>query len=144
MSSVRSINTKPELFIRKNLYARGFRYTINNRTLPGKPDIVLKKYNAVIFVNGCFWHQHGCPKSKLPNSNYLFWNEKLSRNKDRDKKNIEKLINLKWRVCIIWVCNIPNKSSGKEELFINNIIYFITSNKNFVQSESFTYETRTE
>jgi len=139
MSSVNSKNTKLELTIRKKLYARGFRYRINDKKLPGKPDIVLNKYKVVIFIHGCFWHQHGCPKSKLPESNNLFWKEKLSKNKDRDAENIEKLLKANWRVCVIWECNIPKNSSDLEERFIENIINFIQSNNKFIQSERFLY-----
>jgi DNA mismatch endonuclease (patch repair protein) len=87
MSMIRSSNTKPELLVRKQLHARGFRYRINRKDLPGTPDIVLRKYRTVIFVNGCFWHAHKCKYFQLPKSNTEFWKKKISGNTKRDKKS---------------------------------------------------------
>ena len=87
MSKISSKDTKPEILVRKFLFSKGFRYRINVKTLPGKPDIVLPKYKTIIFVNGCFWHGHNCKKGKLPSSNTDFWKEKISNNKSRDAKN---------------------------------------------------------
>ena len=78
MSKISSKDTKPEILVRKFLFSKGFRYRINVKTLPGKPDIVLPKYKTIIFVNGCFWHGHNCKKGKLPSSNTDFWKEKIS------------------------------------------------------------------
>ena len=86
MSKISSKDTKPEILVRKFLFSKGFRYRINVKTLPGKPDIVLPKYKTIIFVNGCFWHGHNCKKGKLPSSNTDFWKEKISNNKSRDAK----------------------------------------------------------
>lgn len=99
-------NTKPEILVRKFLFSKGFRYRINVKTLPGKPDIVLPKYNKIIFINGCFWHGHNCKKGKLPSSNIDFWKEKISNNKSRDDKNSDLLVKLGWKVIIIWQCEI--------------------------------------
>lgn len=106
MSKIGGKNTKPEILVRKFLFSKGFRYRINVKTLPGKPDIVLPKYKTVIFVNGCFWHGHNCKKGKLPSSNIDFWREKISNNKSRDDKNSDLLIKLGWKVIIIWQCEI--------------------------------------
>ena len=106
MSKIGGKNTKPEILVRKFLFSKGFRYRINVKTLPGKPDIVLPKYKTVIFVNGCFWHGHNCKKGKLPSSNIDFWKEKISNNKSRDDKNADLLIKLGWKVIIIWQCEI--------------------------------------
>lgn len=106
MSKIGGKNTKPEILVRKFLFSKGFRYRINVKTLPGKPDIVLPKYKTVIFVNGCFWHGHNCKKGKLPSSNIDFWKEKISNNKSRDDKNSDLLIKLGWKVIIIWQCEI--------------------------------------
>lgn len=106
MSKIGGKNTKPEILVRKFLFSKGFRYRINVKTLPGKPDIVLPKYKTVIFINGCFWHGHNCKKGKLPSSNIDFWKEKISNNKSRDDKNSDLLIKLGWKVIIIWQCEI--------------------------------------
>lgn len=95
-----------DLLVCKFLFSKGFRYRINVKTLPGKPDIVLPKYKTIIFVNGCFWHGHNCKKGKLPSSNTDFWKEKISNNKSRDAKNSDLLVKLGWKVIIIWQCEI--------------------------------------
>ena len=106
MSKISGKNTKPEILVRKFLFSKGFRYRINVKTLPGKPDIVLPKYKTVIFINGCFWHGHNCKKGKLPSSNIDFWKEKISNNKSRDDKKSDLLVKLGWKVIIIWQCEI--------------------------------------
>lgn len=106
MSKISSKDTKPEILVRKFLFSNGFRYRINVKTLPGKPDIVLPKYKTIIFVNGCFWHGHTCKKGKLPSSNTDFWKEKISNNRLRDDKNSDLLVKLGWKVIIIWQCEI--------------------------------------
>lgn len=106
MSKISGKNTKPEILVRKFLFSKGFRYRINVKTLPGKPDIVLPKYKTVIFINGCFWHGHNCKKGKLPSSNIDFWKGKISNNKSRDDKNSDLLIKLGWKVIIIWQCEV--------------------------------------
>lgn len=106
MSKIGGKNTKPEILVRKFLFSKGFRYRINVKTLPGKPDIVLPKYKTVIFVNGCFWHGHNCKKGNLLSSNIDFWRGKISNNKLRDDKNSDLLIKLGWKVIIIWQCEI--------------------------------------
>lgn len=116
MSKIGGKNTNPEILVRKFLFSQGFRYRINVKTLPGKPDIVLPKYKIVIFVNGCFWHGHNCKKGKLPSSNIDFWKEKISNNKSRDNKNTDLLVKLGWKVIIIWQCEISNVNSRKIRL----------------------------
>ena len=106
MSKISSKDTKPEILVRKFLFSKGFRYRINVKTLPGKPDIVLPKYKTIIFVNGCFWHGHNCKKGKLPSSNTDFWKEKISNNKSRDAKNSDLLVKLGWKGIIILQCEI--------------------------------------
>ena len=105
MAAVKSRNTKPELKIRKMLFAQGFRYRLYNQKLPGKPDICLHKYNAVIFIHGCFWHGHcGCNKASLPKTRQEFWRRKIETNRLRDKHQIRELHKLGIRVLIIWTC----------------------------------------
>lgn len=110
MSLIKSSETKPERQIRSELFRMGFRFRKNDRRLLGKPDIVLPHYHAVIFVNGCFWHAHGCSRFKMPKTNSEFWNAKFERNKARDKEQIEKLLVEGWRVSLVWECSILGKN----------------------------------
>jgi DNA mismatch endonuclease (patch repair protein) len=113
MSKIRSKNTKPEILLRKALFAKGFRYRINYKNLPGKPDIVLPKYKTVIFVHGCFWHGHdiGCIDSHIPKTNTQYWTEKITRNKERDKNNMIQILSMGWNVLTIWDCEIQQKDN---------------------------------
>ena len=126
MSRVRSRDTKPEVKIRSLLHRLGFRFRLCDKSLPGKPDIVLKKYKTVIFVNGCFWHHHeNCPKSKLPETNKEFWEKKIRSNVERDGKNKQELAEQGWRVLVIWECEvkkiIDNPQMLKSLLFESNL-----------------------
>lgn len=110
MSRIRNKNTKPEELVRKYLFSRGLRYRKNVNKLPGCPDIVLSRYNVVVFVNGCFWHVHeGCKYFKCPQNNKEFWETKLSGNKKRDAENISKLKQLGWRVLVVWECELKKQ-----------------------------------
>ena len=109
MSHIRSTNSKPEEIVRKYLFSKGFRYRKNVRALPGCPDIVLPKYKTVIFVNGCFWHKHNCPRFVWPSSNQEYWIPKIQRNVERDAINIQKLQHLGWRVIVIWECELKKR-----------------------------------
>lgn len=105
MSCIRGYNTKPEMVVRKVLHSRGYRFRLYRNDLPGKPDIVLPRYKAAIFVHGCFWHNHErCSKSKLPETNINFWRNKILQNVERDRKNIAMLKRLGWKVLVIWEC----------------------------------------
>ena len=107
MSRIKGKKTKPEEVVAKYLFANGFRYRRNVKGLPGTPDIVLKKYRTVIFVNGCFWHCHeGCKWFVLPETNAEFWKKKFDCNRERDKKNYKKLQDDGWNVIIVWECEI--------------------------------------
>lgn len=110
MSKVHSKNTKPELAVRKFLFANKFRYRLHQKNLIGNPDIVLKKYNTVIFVNGCFWHGHNCKRGQLPKSNITYWSEKIKNNILRDKRNKKQLIESGWKVFTMWECQLDNES----------------------------------
>ena len=112
MSHIRSKNTKPEELVRKYLFAKGFRYRKNVKTLPGCPDIVLPKYRTVIFVNGCFWHKHDCPRFVWPSSNQEYWIPKIQANVERDKRNYEKLHDEGWRVLVVWECELKTSKRG--------------------------------
>ena len=109
MRMVKSTDTSPELNVRKLLHGLGFRFRLHRKDLPGKPDIVLARYHAVIFVNGCFWHQHPrCKRSAIPVSNHDWWSTKLQRNAQRDRANILELRKLGWVVLTVWECEVSN------------------------------------
>ena len=109
MSHIRSKNSKPEELVRKYLFSKGFRYRKNVRTLPGCPDIVLPKYKTVVFVNGCFWHKHNCPRFVWPSSNEDYWRPKILRNVERDRQNAERLKAMGWSVITVWECELKKK-----------------------------------
>jgi DNA mismatch endonuclease (patch repair protein) len=104
MSRIRAKDTKPELVIRRGLHRRGFRFRLHSRKLPGKPDLILRKYNAVVFVHGCFWHRHECAIFKWPKRRSEFWAEKLQTNVRRDAQVAHALSATGWRVLNIWEC----------------------------------------
>jgi DNA mismatch endonuclease (patch repair protein) len=111
MSRIKGKNTKPEMVVRKYLHSQGYRYNLHGKykgkTLPGKPDLVLPKYNTVIFVHGCFWHAHeGCKYFKIPETNREWWEKKLLGNRERDRKNVELLRANSWQVLIIFECEV--------------------------------------
>lgn len=111
MSHIRSRNTTPEKVVRSELWRRGYRYRLNDRRLPGTPDLVLPKYRAVIFINGCFWHGHrGCAKYVVPKTNVEFWREKVARNIARDELNAQRLDTLAWTVITVWECELSKKN----------------------------------
>ena len=123
MSHIRSTNSKPEEIVRKYLFSKGLRYRKNVRTLPGKPDIVLRKYKTVIFVNGCFWHKHDCGRFAMPSSNTDYWTKKINGNVERDKANAKLLELQGWKVLVIWECQLKKKHRDDSlELLYNNII----------------------
>lgn len=106
MSGIRGRNTKPEILIRRLLHRRGFRFRLDVRELPGRPDIVLPRYRAAIFVHGCFWHGHDCPLFKWPQTRPEFWREKIARNRTNDAKALAALAAQGWRIAIVWECAI--------------------------------------
>lgn len=106
MSHIRSTNSRPEEIVRKYLFSKGFRYRKNVRSLPGTPDIVLPKYKTIVFVNGCFWHKHDCPRFVWPSSHQEYWRPKIQRNVERDKQNIAALHTLGWSVITVWECEL--------------------------------------
>lgn len=109
MGRISGKNTKPELAVRSLLHRLGFRFRVNQKDLPGKPDIVLKKYKTVVFVHGCFWHRHkGCSDATTPKTRTDFWQKKFDDNVARDRKNISALHLLKWKVVVVWECELKN------------------------------------
>lgn len=123
MASIKGRDTKPEILIRKLLHKRGFRFRLHVKELPGSPDVVLRKYKAVIFINGCFWHGHkGCHLFKIPATRTEFWEEKINKNQLNDIKSIKLLLDNGWRVCVIWECSVRG---AKKDL--NKVINSISS-----------------
>lgn len=123
MSHIRSTNSKPEEVVRKYLFSKGLRYRKNVRSLPGCPDIVLRKFKTVIFVNGCFWHHHDCGRFHWPSSNIEYWHQKINRNVERDNINYKLLAEQGWRVLIVWECQLKSKiAENSLSLLYENII----------------------
>lgn len=132
MSGIRGKDTKPELEIRRQLHRLGFRYRLHDKQLPGKPDVVLKKYHAVIFVHGCFWHRHNCHLFKWPKTRPEFWKKKINRNHENDLKALNNLQATGWRVCIVWECSI--KGADKNiQVIANTIARWLKSNKSMLE-----------
>ena len=123
MSKIRSKDTKPEIILRKYLYKAGLRFRIHKKDLPGKPDIVLAKYRTVVFVHGCFWHYHAaCREGRLPKTNSEFWTNKFAKNISRDGEHQRKLLDLGWKVLVIWECEIEAAlKNGTMEIFVGKI-----------------------
>ena len=130
MSHIRSKATKPEILVRKWLWSHGYRYRLNVKSVPGKPDIVMRKYRTAIFVNGCFWHGHeGCKQFVLPKTNTEFWQNKIKYNRARDQKNYETLINAGWQVIVLWQCKLT-----KQELEQTMQSVAVALNQNLLRS----------
>ncbi len=129
MSGIHSKNTKPEIRIRKALYARGYRYRLHSSKVFGKPDIVLRKHNAVIFVHGCFWHGHDCPLFRLPKTRTEFWKNKINGNRKHDKKVYSRLKEDGWRIATIWECSMRGKWQMDFKELIEKLTEWIESDK---------------
>jgi DNA mismatch endonuclease (patch repair protein) len=125
MSGIRGKNTKPELTVRKGLFARGLRYELHRKDLPGKPDLAIKGYKTAIFVHGCFWHQHECALFKWPKSNVEFWRAKIEGNRTRDARNTALLLQLGWRVLIIWECSIKKQTYERVQVILDRAAHWI-------------------
>lgn len=133
MAAIKGKDTKPEMIVRKYLFSRGLRYRVNVRKLPGSPDIVLKKYKTVVFIDGCFWHGHeGCKYFRLPKSNEIFWRHKIAMNYARDFANNTDLQLAGWRVIRVWECQIRTKSQRASTL--ENLYNAITHGLPFAPS----------
>jgi DNA mismatch endonuclease (patch repair protein) len=123
MAGIKGRNTRPELIVRSSLHQAGFRYRLHDKRLPGRPDIVLPKWRAIIQVQGCFWHKHeGCRFATSPQSNREFWSAKLAQNVQRDQRDIKALMQLGWRVALVWECSLR---SGRTELTIEELATWI-------------------
>lgn len=122
MAGIRAKDTKPELLIRRGLHKRGYRYRVCDKRLHGKPDIVLPKYKAAIFVHGCFWHGHDCHLFKLPASRTEFWQAKIAKNRLNDERARSNLLSERWRVLEVWECALRGKSKRDFVTILNQII----------------------
>ena len=125
MAAIHSVNTIPEIYLRKLLFSKGYRYSINFKKLPGHPDIYLRKYNTAVFIHGCFWHKHeGCKYSSTPKSKVEYWNKKFEMNINRDRVVKEELKNANVKCLVIWECSI--KKMRKNPEFCSEILSVIT------------------
>ena len=106
MAAVKSKNTSPELKLRRALHRAGFRFRLHRRDIPGNPDVWLPRYRMAVFVHGCFWHWHGCKRSRMPATNVEYWTSKINRTKNRDQMNKQKLESLGWECVVVWECNL--------------------------------------
>lgn len=111
MQAVKTKDTGPEMIVRRMLHSHGYRYRLHRKDLPGRPDIVFKGRYKAIFVHGCFWHGHGCPKGKLPKSKLNYWQPKIEQNKARDTRNIAELEAAGWQVLVIWQCETADSQT---------------------------------
>lgn len=125
MSGIRAKNTRPELALRKALHARGFRYRLHSAGVPGKPDIVLPRYRAAVFVHGCFWHGHDCHLFRLPKTRTDFWREKIGRNQTRDAIVTGELAEQGWRQLAIWECAIRGRTKIGLEAAVNQTVAWL-------------------
>lgn len=133
MSGIRGTNTKPELLLRKGLHALGFRFRLHDRSLPGKPDIVLPRYRAVIFAHGCFWHGHDCHLFKWPSTRPEFWQEKIDRNRAVDARSEAALEEAGWRQAIIWECALKGKTRLPLEEVISTCANWLRSDRRHME-----------
>nr|WP_171231954.1 very short patch repair endonuclease [Ruegeria sp. HKCCA4812] len=129
MAAIKSRDTKPELVIRKALHARGFRYRLHSSSLPGKPDLVFKKHRAVIFVHGCFWHGHNCPLFRWPATRQEFWRAKITGNQERDRRVEAEILNLGWRVGVVWECALKGREHLPLIRVIDSLSFWLSSDE---------------
>ncbi len=129
MAAIRGADTKPEMVIRRGLHARGFRFRLHDRRLPGRPDLVFAKYNAVIFVNGCFWHGHDCSLFKWPKTREEFWRDKIAGNRRRDEQSRQALLGAGWRIASVWECALKGRDRLPGEDLIDNIATWLSSDR---------------
>lgn len=132
MAGIRNKNTQPEMVIRKGLFAKGYRYRLHKKGLVGKPDMILPKYRAAIFINGCFWHCHDCHLFKWPQTRKEFWENKILSNKARDEVNKISLMQSGWRILIVWECALKGKTKLDLVRLIDEIESWIVSNSDYV------------
>lgn len=133
MAGIRSRDTKPEILIRSLLHRAGFRFRLHAKELPGKPDIVLPRHKAVIFVHGCFWHGHDCPFFKWPGTREDFWREKIGRNQANDRRALELLAAQGWRVAVVWECALRGRDRNLEAVIQQLSCWLTQSGERFFE-----------
>jgi DNA mismatch endonuclease (patch repair protein) len=130
MGAIRGRNTRPEMAVRQGLHSLGFRYRLHDKKIAGKPDLVLPRYNAVIFVHGCFWHRHDCHLFKWPQTRQEFWKEKINGNIKRDTRNLEKLKKEGWRILTVWECALKGKHKLGTDDLLTQVTEWLLSDTN--------------
>lgn len=125
MSRIRGRDTKPEMLVRRGLHTRGLRYRLQDRTLPGRPDLVFPKHRAVVFVHGCFWHGHNCPMFHLPATRSDFWRTKINGNRARDARSVQALLDSGWRVLTVWECCLKGPGRKPQNIALDDSFNFI-------------------
>jgi len=129
MSRIRGRDTVPEILVRKALHARGYRFRLHRRDLPGSPDLVLPKWRVAVFVHGCFWHRHACPYFKLPATRREFWEQKITRNAQRDGDDQAALKRVGWRTLIVWECALRGRQKLAQEELVDAIENFMMADE---------------
>jgi DNA mismatch endonuclease (patch repair protein) len=133
MSGIRSQNTKPEIAVRRRLHAAGFRYRLHDRSLPGTPDLVLRKWHTAVLVHGCFWHGHrGCRYFRWPSTQRDFWRNKIGKNMERDRRDVNRLLALGWRVAVVWECALRDE----EDIALSRLEGFLVGDEQFLEVQS--------
>lgn len=132
MSGIRGRDTRPEMLVRRRLHRLGFRFRLHVRGMPGKPDLVLARYHAVIFVNGCFWHGHNCPFFRVPGTRKDFWSDKIAGNKANDRKVRKLLLAAGWRVGVVWECALRGAGEDQDKVG-RRLASWLRSNRNAVE-----------
>jgi DNA mismatch endonuclease, patch repair protein len=135
MAGIRGINTKPELTLRRNLHALGFRFRLHDRSLPGKPDLVLSRYRAVLFAHGCFWHGHDCHLFRLPSTRRDFWAAKIAKNRQVDARAEDALAQLGWRIGIVWECSLKGRTRRSLEDVMGECAEWLRSDRTRLEIE---------
>ncbi len=133
MASISAKDTTPELLVRKSLHRKGLRYRLHSRNLPGTPDLAFRQFNAVVFINGCFWHGHDCHLFRMPSSNQEYWQNKFETNRARDARNKQLLSELNWRVLIVWECSIKGKHRLDFETLIADIENWLRGESGYLE-----------
>jgi len=144
MAAIRGVDTKPEMMIRRGLHARGFRFRLHDRKLPGRPDVIFPKHRAVLFVHGCFWHGHNCHLFKWPKTRKEFWREKIGANVARDKANIEALHKADWRVGVLWECALKGRRRRPAEDVLEAVSEWLKSSDGDMELEGLSEDRKTE
>lgn len=132
MAAIKGKDTRPEMAVRKGLHALGFRYRLHDGALPGRPDLVFPKHEAVVFIHGCFWHGHeGCEHFRMPKTRRRFWQEKISGNIERDSRTLETLKSDGWRVMVVWECALRGKGRMPEDKLFSSMQRWLVSKSPF-------------